>query len=55
MRLTVRDKQIFEVIHAYDGMLGFSQLQRMFSSGKSQTERRLMHLYQNRYLNPPNR
>ena len=55
MRLTARDQRILEAIHAYDGMLGFSQIQRMFFTGKSQTEKRLMLLYQNRYLNRPNK
>ena len=55
MRLTERDKRIMEAIHAYDGMLGFSQIQRMFFTGKSQTEQRLKLLYQHRYVNRPNR
>lgn len=55
MRLTDRDKRILEAIHAYDGMLGFSQIQRLFFGGKSQTEHRLKLLYQNRYVNRPNR
>ena len=55
MRLTARDIRILEAIHAYDGMLGFSQIQRLFFSGKSQAERRLMLLYQHCYLNRPNK
>jgi hypothetical protein len=55
MRLTARDKRILEAVHAYDGMMGFSQLQRLFFGGKSQAEHRLKLLYQNRYLNRPNR
>jgi len=55
MRLTERDKRILEAIHAFDGMLGFSQIQQMFFSGKSQAKKRLMLLYQNGYLNRPNR
>ncbi|MCP4288863.1 MAG: hypothetical protein GY792_31315 [Gammaproteobacteria bacterium] len=55
MRLTTRDQRILEAIHAYDGMLGFSQIQRMFFTGKSQAEQRLKLLYQNRYVNRPNR
>lgn len=55
MRLTERDKQIMEAIHAYDGMLGFSQLKRMFFTGESQAKQRLKVLYQNGYLNRPNK
>lgn len=55
MRLTERDKRIMEAVHAYDGMLGFSQLRRMFFTGESQAKQRLKLLYQNRYLNRPNK
>ena len=55
MHLTSRDQLILEAIHAYDGMLGFSQLRRMFFTGESQAKRRLMLLYQNKYLNRPNK
>jgi len=55
MRLTARDKRILEAIHAYDGMLGFSQIRRMFFTGRSQTEERLKLLYQHKYVNRPNR
>ena len=54
MRLTGRDQHILEAIQAYDGLLSFAQIQRMFFSCKSQAERRLMLLYQNRYVNRPN-
>ena len=50
MRLTERDKRILEAVHAYDGTLSFSQIQRMFFTGKSQTEQRLKLLYQHAYL-----
>jgi hypothetical protein len=53
--MTKRDKRILEAIHTYDGMLSFSQILRRFFTGKSQTERRMMLLYQNRYVNRPNR
>lgn len=53
MRLTERDKRILEAIHAYDGILSFSQIQRMYFSGKSQAEQRLKLLYQNGYVNRP--
>ena len=55
MRLTQRDIRLLEAIHAYDGMLGFSQIMRLFFTGKSQTEHRLKLLYQHRYLNRPDR
>lgn len=55
MRLTERDVRILEAVHAFDGMLGFSQIKRMFFTGKSQAEHRLKLLYQHRYLNRPNR
>jgi hypothetical protein len=53
MRLTERDIRILEAVHAYDGMLGFSQIKRLFFTGKSQAEHRLKLLYQHRYLNRP--
>jgi hypothetical protein len=53
MRLTERDTLILEAIHTYDGILSFSQIQRMFFTGKSQAEERLKLLYQNKYLNRP--
>jgi hypothetical protein len=55
MRLTERDRRILEAIHAYDGMLGFAQIKRMFFTGKSQTEERLKLLYQHKYVDRPNR
>ncbi len=55
MRLTPRDRHILEAIHTYDGMLSFSQIQRLFFSGKSQAEERLKLLYQHGYLNRPDR
>ncbi len=54
MRLTARDIHIIEAIHAYDEMLGFSQIQRLFFSCKSQTELRMKLLYQHEYVNRPN-
>ena len=55
IRLTERDHRILEAIHSFDGVLGFSQIRRMFFTGKSQAEERLKLLYQNGYLNRPNR
>ena len=53
MRLMERDKRILEAIHAYDGMLSFSQIQRIFFSSKSQAELRMRLLYQHKYVNRP--
>jgi hypothetical protein len=55
MRITERDTKILEAVHAYDGMLGFSQLRRIFFSGESQAKHRLKLLYQHKYLNRPNK
>lgn len=51
MELTERDKRILEAVYAYDGILSFSQVQRLFFTGKSQAELRLKLLYQHGYLN----
>ena len=53
MNLTKRDQHILEAIHTYDGLLNFSQIQRKFFTCKSQAERRLMLLYQHKYVNRP--
>jgi hypothetical protein len=55
IRITDRDKRILEAIHHYDGMLSFSQIKRLFFTGKSQAELRLKLLYQNRYVNRPDK
>ena len=55
MRLTERDKRILEAVHAYDGMMSFSQLRRLFFTGKSQAEQRLKLLFQHGYVQRPNR
>jgi hypothetical protein len=49
-----RDKHILEAIHAYDGLLSFSQIHRVFFSSKSQAELRMRLLYQHKYVNRPN-
>ncbi len=54
MRITARDTRILEAIHAFDGMLGFSQIRRLFFTGESQAEERMKLLYQHRYVNRPN-
>lgn len=53
MQFTERDRRILEAIHAYDGLLSFSQIQRLFFTGKSQAEQRLKLLYQHGYLSRP--
>lgn len=53
MRLMDRDKRILEAIHAYDGLLSFSQIHRKFFSNKSQAELRMRLLYQHRFVNRP--
>ena len=53
MRLTARDTRILEAVHAHDGVLSFSQIRRLFFTGKSQTELRLKLLYQNGFLARP--
>jgi len=55
MRLTERDRRILEAVHAYDGMLSFPQIQRLFFTGKSQAEVRLKLLYQHGYLARPDK
>jgi hypothetical protein len=55
MRLTKRDKKILETIHAFDGMLGFPQIKKLFFTGTSQAKERMKLLYQHRYVNRPNR
>jgi hypothetical protein len=54
IRLTERDRHILEAIHTYDGLLSFLQIQRLFFTCKSQAERRMMLLYQNKYVDRPN-
>lgn len=44
-----------EAIHFYDGMMSFSQIMRLFFTGKSQAELRLKLLYQNCFVNRPNK
>jgi hypothetical protein len=55
MQLTERDRCILETIHAYDGVLGLSQIRRLFFTGRSQTEERMKRLYQHRYVDRPDR
>lgn len=52
IRLTKRDQRIFETIHAFDGMMSYTQLKRLFFPGKWDTgaQERLRRLYRNGYL-----
>lgn len=47
--------RIFETIHAFDGMMSYAQLKRLFFPGKWDTgpQERLRLLYQNLYLDMP--
>lgn len=55
MRLTERDRQILETIHAFDGMLSLKQVDRLFFSGqgRSQPRARMRALIQNGYVSQP--
>lgn len=55
IRLTERDQRIMETLHAFDGMMSYQQLKRLFFPGKWDTgpKERLRLLFQHRYLNLP--
>ena len=55
MRLTDRDRQILETIHAFDGVMSAPPLQRCFFTSWRQTRERLSLLWQNGYLGKPSR
>lgn len=55
MKLTGRDKRIFEAIHSHEGMMADYQIQRLFFDGKRTTQERLSKLYHNGYLERPDR
>jgi len=55
MKLTERDKHILEAVHAYDGMLADYQIQALFFTGRTQMKLRTKLLFQNGYLNRPDR
>jgi hypothetical protein len=55
MHLTERDKRILEAVHAYDGMLTDTQIQRLFFTGRSQMQLRTRLLFQHGYLQRPER
>lgn len=56
IRLTERDKQIMETIHAFDGMMSRKQIDRLFFSGKGRTQprQRMQALFDHGYVNMPN-
>ena len=56
IRLTSRDKRIFETIHAFDGLLSLRQIDRLFFSGigRSQPRARMRALFDNSYVQMPN-
>ena len=55
MRLTDRDRQILETIHAFDGMMSLKQIDKLFFSGlgRSQPRARMHTLTQNGYIAQP--
>lgn len=55
MRITERDKQILEAVHAYDGVLSEPQIRQLFFSGRTATQVRLKLLFQHGYLSRPTR
>lgn len=55
MRLTDRDVRILESIHAFDGMLGAEQIMRLHFNSWRTTRERLSKLYQNGYIDRPDR
>lgn len=55
MRLTERDKRIFETIYSHEGIMADYQLQALFFSGRRMAQERLSKLYHNGYLDRPDR
>jgi hypothetical protein len=55
MRLTDRDRQMLETIHAFDGVMSAPQFQRYFFNSWRTTRERLSLLWQNGYLGKPSR
>lgn len=55
IRLTERDQRILETIHAFDGMMSLTQIDRLFFSGKgrSQPRDRMRLLFYHGYVNMP--
>ena len=55
IRLTRRDKQILETIHAFDGMMSRKQIDRLFFAGKGRTQprQRMQALFDHGYVNMP--
>lgn len=55
IRITERDKQILETIHAFDGMISRKQVDRLFFSGKGRTQprQRMQALFDHGYIRMP--
>lgn len=55
IRITARDKNILETIHAFDGIISLRQIDHLFFSGRnrSQPRARMRTLYDNEYVNMP--
>lgn len=53
--LTERDKLILKAIYEFDGMMGAEQIQRLFFSSWYRTRLRLAKLYNEGYVNHPDR
>lgn len=55
IRLTARDNQILETIHAFDGLLSLRQIDRVFFSGqgRSQPRTRMRALFNHGYVQMP--
>lgn len=53
--LTERDKLILQAIHEFDGMMGAEQIMRLFFTSWYRTRLRLAKLYNEGYINHPDR
>ena len=55
IRITARDKNIIEIIHAFDGIISLRQIDHLFFSGRkrSQPRSRMRMLYDNEFVNMP--
>jgi hypothetical protein len=53
MVFTERDGRILVAIHAFDGLMGDYQIQRLFFTGKRQMQARMKKLWQNGYVRRP--
>lgn len=55
IRITERDKQILETIHAFDGLMSRKQIDQLFFSGKGRTQprQRMRALFDHGYVSMP--